>query len=80
MTLDEVCSMTLDQICDGGPYPGAADVRAGIASGAPGIVGLLHASTLGLQPGDLRGGVSVDDVTGTLVVNNPGGQILRLTS
>jgi hypothetical protein len=65
MTLDEVCAMTLDQICDGGPYPDAADVVHGVPTGLPGTIGTLWASTLGLTAGDLKAGVTVDNVTGT---------------
>jgi hypothetical protein len=73
MTLDEVCAMTLDQICDGGPYPDAAIVKDGEPTGLPGVNGtyVVHASTLfsacGASAADLREGKTVDDVTGTLL-------------
>jgi hypothetical protein len=46
MTIDEACAMTLDQLCDGGPYPNASDVRAGVATGAPGVTGTLSVTTV----------------------------------
>jgi hypothetical protein len=71
--------MTLDQICDGGLYPGAVDVRAGVATGSPGIFGTLRVSGLGLRASDLRSGVTVDDITGTLLTPGPSSQILTLS-
>jgi hypothetical protein len=65
MTLDEVFDMTLDQICDGGPYPAAADVLHGVPTGLPDTMGTLSAATLGLSAADLRKDVTVDVVTGT---------------
>jgi hypothetical protein len=82
MTLDEVCSMTLDQICDGGPYPAAEDVRHGVATGLPALIaggapitGTLSAATLGLSGADLRKNVVVDVVTGSYEPVAGGGSV-----
>jgi hypothetical protein len=56
MTLDELSIMTLDQLCDGGPYPTASDVVAGVPTGnvidgeavvgtAPDLASVVHQLT-----------------------------------
>jgi hypothetical protein len=61
MTLDQACNMTLDQICDGGPYPAAADVRQGTATGLPATNGTLNLPAIT----DVRAGVTYDNGTKT---------------